>query len=49
MASPLYDLLERYRNHAKTDREMGTYFEELVKAYFEHDNVQTQRARSKAR
>ncbi|MFI9653064.1 restriction endonuclease, partial [Guyparkeria halopsychrophila] len=42
MASPLYDLLERYRNHAKTDREMGTYFEELVKAYFEHDDVQTQ-------
>ncbi|KGD62556.1 hypothetical protein T9A_00847 [Alcanivorax jadensis T9] len=42
MSSPLYELLERYRTHAKTDREMGEYFELFVKAYFEHDDIQRQ-------
>ncbi|MCP1318111.1 type ISP restriction/modification enzyme [Halomonas sp. 707B3] len=39
--STLYDLLEKYQDHAVSSREKGTYFENLVKAYFENDDVQS--------
>ena len=42
MSSPLYNLLERLRTHARTEREKGHYFEEIAKAYFEHDDIQRQ-------
>ncbi|WP_304526393.1 type ISP restriction/modification enzyme [Halomonas sp. I5-271120] len=42
MSADLHDLLERYRQHARTPRELGTYFEELVQAWIEHDDVQRQ-------
>ena len=35
----LFDLLERYRAAARTEREKGEYFENLVKAYLENDDV----------
>ena len=40
--SALWELLEIYRDTAKTEREKGTYFESLAKAYFENDDIQTQ-------
>ncbi|WP_280562588.1 type ISP restriction/modification enzyme [Chromohalobacter sp. 48-RD10] len=42
MSADLHDLLDRYRQHARTPRELGTYFEELVQAWIEHDDVQRQ-------
>lgn len=42
MSSKLYSLLESYRQSSKTNRELGTYFEDLVIAYFENDDVQKQ-------
>jgi predicted helicase len=39
--SALYELLKKYEEHAKTSREKGAYFENLVKAYFENDDVQS--------
>lgn len=42
MSTQLYDLLETYRQHAETEREKGTYFENLVKVYFEQDDIQSQ-------
>lgn len=38
--SALDRILESYRNAAVTEREKGTYFERLTKAYFENDPVQ---------
>ena len=38
----LYKLLDKCRTHAKTEREKGTYFENLAKAYFQHDDIQHQ-------
>ena len=42
MSTQLYDVLERYRQHARTPRELGTYFESLVSAWLQHDDVQRQ-------
>ncbi|MGQ0332959.1 DEAD/DEAH box helicase [Halomonas elongata] len=42
MSADLHDLLDRYRQHARTPRELGTYFEELVQAWIVHDDVQRQ-------
>lgn len=38
--SALDRILQSYRNAAATEREKGTYFELLTKAYFQHDPVQ---------
>ncbi|QNK01519.1 DEAD/DEAH box helicase [Dyella telluris] len=35
--SALHDLLDTYRNAAVTEREKGTYFEELICAYFRNE------------
>ena len=35
--SALHDLLDRYRTAAATNREQGTYFEELTISYLRHD------------
>lgn len=35
MASPLRELLDRYRNAARSEREKGTYFERLTKVWLE--------------
>ncbi|MFK2876398.1 DEAD/DEAH box helicase [Rhodanobacter hydrolyticus] len=35
--SALHDLLDTYRNAALTEREKGTYFEELICAYLRHE------------
>ncbi|WP_437945506.1 type ISP restriction/modification enzyme [Sorangium sp. So ce296] len=35
--SALHDLLDRFRNAAATNREQGTYFEELTISYFKND------------
>ncbi len=40
MAQALRDILERYRAAAKTEREKGTYFEQLVLAYLRNDPLQ---------
>lgn len=37
MNTPLHDLLERYRKDANTEREKGTYFEELIMTYLRHE------------
>jgi len=42
VSSKLYSLLDSYRQSSKTNRELGTYFEELVVAYFENDDIQKQ-------
>lgn len=42
MSVVLYDVLDTYRQHAHSTRELGTYFEDLVKVYFENDDLQTQ-------
>jgi predicted helicase len=36
----LNQLLKKYRDAAKTEREKGTYFENLTKAYLENDAIQ---------
>jgi len=40
MNGSLRDILERYRAAAKTEREKGTYFEQLVLAYLRNDPLQ---------
>jgi predicted helicase len=35
--SPLHAILENFRSSAKTEREKGTYFEELVLLYFQNE------------
>jgi len=42
MSSKLYSLLDSYRQSSRTNRELGTYFEELGIAYFENDDIQKQ-------
>lgn len=34
MAQTIRDILEKYRAASKTEREKGTYFEELIRTYF---------------
>ena len=38
-SSPLQELLDTYRRESKTNRELGTYFEELVRTYLRHEPV----------
>ncbi|WP_415236608.1 DEAD/DEAH box helicase [Sneathiella sp.] len=38
--SALHSILKRFRDGSKTEREKGTYFEELVRAYFQYDPMQ---------
>ena len=35
--SDLQNLLTQYRNASATEREKGTYFEELIKTYFRYE------------
>lgn len=42
MSSKLYDLLEQYRLHSKSEFEKGEYFEKLVKVFLENDTLQGQ-------
>lgn len=42
MTHDLATLLESFRSHAKTEREKGTYFERLVRAFLLNDPVQAQ-------
>lgn len=35
--SPFWDILTKYRNAAKTEREKGTYFEELIVTYLRNE------------
>lgn len=42
MTHPLDALLESYREAAKTNRELGTYFERLAVAYLQNDPLQTE-------
>ena len=37
--SALQELLTTYRNAAKSEREKGTYFEELIRTYFRHEPI----------
>ncbi len=37
--TPLQVLLETYRRESKTNRELGTYFEELIRTYLRHEPV----------
>nr|VFJ96828.1 MAG: Restriction endonuclease [Candidatus Kentron sp. LFY] len=37
MPTPLQKLLDAYRDRSQTEREKGTYFEELIRAYFRHE------------
>ena len=39
MLTPLQEILTNYRTVAKTSRELGDYFEELVKTYLRHEPV----------
>ena len=39
MSSSLRNLLEKYRETARTEREKGEYFELLVKRFLEHDPI----------
>lgn len=43
MSSALRDLFERYRTGSKSEREKGTYFENLAKVFFENDPQYVQR------
>ncbi|BCH63691.1 DNA damage-inducible protein [Agrobacterium vitis] len=43
MSSALQELFNRYRTGSKTEREKGTYFEELAKVFFENDPQYVQR------
>lgn len=43
MSSALRKLLEDYRSGARTEREKGTYFEELARVFFENDPQYAQR------
>jgi predicted helicase len=35
--SALQKLLAHYRTESRTEREKGTYFEELIRTYFRHE------------
>lgn len=37
--SPLLAILDHYRRESRTQREKGTYFEELIRTYFRHEPV----------
>ena len=37
MKQTLHDILEKYRAASKTEREKGTYFEELIRTYFRYE------------
>lgn len=39
MTSPINKLLNKFRNESKSEREKGTYFEELVMCYLRHEPV----------
>lgn len=39
MPSSLRNLLEKYRQNARTEREKGEYFELLVRSFLEHDPI----------
>ena len=41
MNQSLHDLLNRYRQVSKTEREKGKYFEDLIKAFLKNDPVYT--------
>lgn len=43
MSSALKELFDRYRNGSKSEREKGTYFENLAKVFFENDPQYAQR------
>ncbi|NTG42969.1 DEAD/DEAH box helicase [Rhizobium rhizogenes] len=43
MSSALRQLLQDYRSGARTEREKGTYFEELARVFFENDPQYAQR------
>lgn len=43
MSSALKDLFKRYRTGSKSEREKGTYFENLAKVFFENDPQYVQR------
>ena len=40
MTSSLRKVLETFRRNSSNETELGTYFEKLVKLYFEHDEIQ---------
>jgi predicted helicase len=40
MSDDLRDLLERFRETARTEREKGTYFERIAAVYLRHDPLQ---------
>jgi predicted helicase len=37
LVSALQKLLAHYRTESRTEREKGTYFEELIRTYFRHE------------
>ncbi|KXO72939.1 MULTISPECIES: restriction endonuclease [Brucella] len=43
MSSALKELFDRYRTGSKSEREKGTYFENLAKVFFENDPQYAQR------
>ncbi len=42
MSEPLLDLLRKYRDTARSEREKGAYFERLIKIFLENDDIQKQ-------
>jgi hypothetical protein len=37
MKQTIHDILEKYRAASQTEREKGTYFEELIRTYFRYE------------
>ena len=37
--TPLQEILSAYRSASRTEREKGTYFEELIRTYLRHEPV----------
>lgn len=37
--TPLQEILSTYRSVSKTEREKGTYFEELIRTYLRHEPI----------
>jgi len=37
--TPLQEILSQYRTESRTEREKGTYFEELIRTYLRHEPV----------
>ncbi len=35
--SPLQSILEKYRSTSQSEREKGSYFEELIRTYFRYE------------